>query len=187
MSITKAPVIPERGTSLTTNEGQLTLRLQGIEVGLTRLEFNSLRWLMNDPQSSHSSDMSPLTEGAAYQPCVLLVEDDRSLRRYLEVTLQRAGYRVIAAADGIEGMKLALSSDVNVVVTDAIMPQLSGQQLAAFLRSHPKLSNVPIVLLTGQENKGEVNATLIDAFLYKPVKAEELTSCLSKLLDQPQR
>ncbi len=126
-----------------------------------------------------------VTDGEPSQPCVLLVEDDRSLRRYLEVTLQRAGYQVIPAEDGLEAMKLALSSDVQVVVTDAIMPQLSGQQLAAFLRGNDKLSKIPIVLLTGQDNKGQVNATnaSIDAFLYKPVKANELTSCLSRLLN----
>jgi CheY-like chemotaxis protein len=73
-------------------------------------------------------------------------------------------------------MKLALSSDVHVVVTDAIMPQLSGQQLAAFLRGHEKLSKIPIVLLTGQDNKSAAKAAnaTIDAFLYKPVKADEL-------------
>ena len=126
------------------------------------------------------------TDGSSRPPRVLLVEDDRSLRRYLEVTLQRAGYQVIPAEDGLEAMKLALSSDVQVVVTDAIMPQLSGRQLAAFLRGNDKLSKIPIVLLTGQENKGEVNASAsIDAFLYKPVKANELTSCLSRLLTQP--
>lgn len=127
------------------------------------------------------------TNGSASSPCVLLVEDDRSLRRYLEVTLQRAGYQVIPAEDGLEAMKLALSSDVQVVVTDAIMPQLSGRQLAAFLRGNDKLSKIPIVLLTGQENKGEVSSAnaSIDAFLYKPVKANELTSCLSRLLTQP--
>ncbi|HXT64868.1 MAG TPA: response regulator [Pyrinomonadaceae bacterium] len=127
------------------------------------------------------------TDGSAQPPCVLLVEDDRSLRRYLEVTLQRAGYQVIPAEDGLEAMKLALSSDVQVVVTDAIMPQLSGQQLATFLRANDKLSKIPIVLLTGQEDKGEVNekSASIDAFLYKPVKANELTSCLSRLLTQP--
>jgi CheY-like chemotaxis protein len=129
---------------------------------------------------------APVTDGDTSKPCVLLVEDDRSLRRYFEVTLQRAGYEVIAAGDGLEAMKLALSSDVNVVVTDAIMPQLSGQQLAAFLRGHDRLSKIPIVLLTGQENKGAVSALSapIDAFLYKPVKADELTNCLSKLLEQ---
>jgi CheY-like chemotaxis protein len=104
----------------------------------------------------------------------------------LEVTLQRAGYEVIGAADGLEAMKLALSSDVHVVVTDSIMPQLSGQQLAAFLRGNDKLSKIPIVLLTGQENKSAANAANapIDAFLYKPVRADELTNCLSKLLRQ---
>jgi CheY-like chemotaxis protein len=120
------------------------------------------------------------------QPCVLLVEDDRSVRRYLEVTLQRSGYTVITAADGLEAMKVALSSPIDVVVTDAIMPNLSGQELARFLRSNPKLSHLPIVLLTGQENK-EATASaenLIDAFLYKPVRVEELKSCLAGLLRQ---
>ena len=116
------------------------------------------------------------------QPCVLLVEDDRSVRRYLEVTLQRSGYTVITAADGLEAMKLALSSQIDVVVTDAVMPNLSGQELARFLRSNQKLSHLPIVLLTGQENKEAVSGeNLIDVFLYKPVKAEELKSCLTGL------
>ncbi len=116
--------------------------------------------------------------------CVLLVEDDRSVRRYLEVTLQRGGYKVITAKDGLEAMKLAQSSPIDVVVTDAIMPHLSGQQLARFVRSNAKLAHVPIILLTGQENKAAAAAPddLIDAFLYKPVKAEELTSCLASLL-----
>ena len=67
------------------------------------------------------------------------------------------------------------------------MPQLSGQQLAAFLRGNDKLSKIPIVLLTGQENKSAVSQANapIDVFLYKPVKADELTNCLAKLLQQP--
>lgn len=124
--------------------------------------------------------------GKPQHPCVLLVEDDRSVRRYLEVTLQRSGYRVVTAGDGLEAMKLALSSDIDVVVTDAIMPHLSGQELARFLRSNSKVSGLPIVLLTGQENKEAAAAAenLIDAFLYKPVKAEELKSCLAGLLQK---
>ncbi len=121
-------------------------------------------------------------------PRVLLVEDDRSVRRYLEVTLQRSGFLVVTAEDGLEAMKLALSSQFAVVVTDAVMPNLSGQELARFLRSNPKLSHVPIVLLTGQENKEAAASAekLIDVFLYKPVKAEELKSCLAGLLGQGQ-
>jgi len=123
---------------------------------------------------------------AASLQCVLLVEDDRSVRRYLEVTLQRSGYKVITAADGLEAMKLALSSPIDVVITDAIMPNLSGQELARFLRQNPKLRNIPIVLLTGQQNKQAATSSdeSIDAFLIKPVKADELTNCLATLLQR---
>lgn len=134
------------------------------------------------PTQGDTAEISP----ASQHPCVLLVEDDRSVRRYLEVTLQRSGYRVVTAGDGLEAMKLALSVDIDVVVTDAIMPHLSGQELARFLRSNSKVSSLPIILLTGQENREAVAASenLIDAFLYKPVKATELTSCLDGLLRQ---
>ena len=118
------------------------------------------------------------------QRCVLLVEDDRSVRRYLEVTLQRAGYKVITAEDGLEGMKYALSAKVDVVLTDAVMPQMNGRALARFIRNNPKLNKLPIVLLTGQENDeaSQADEKMIDAFLYKPIKADELKKCLAKLL-----
>lgn len=145
-------------------------------------------------QEHHSQSAAPnqnegmdLKQGPS-QPRVLLVEDDRSVRRYLEVTLQRSGYDVVTAEDGLEAMKLALSSQFDVVVTDAVMPNLSGQELARFLRNNQKLSHLPIVLLTGQENKEAAGTAenLIDAFLYKPVKARELTNCLAGLLQKSQ-
>lgn len=146
---------------------------------------------MKNEQKSPATGVNPNDRPAepadSSQPCVLLVEDDRSVRRYLEVMLQRSGYKVITAGDGLEAMKLALASDIDAVVTDAIMPHLSGQQLARFLRGNPRCSHVPIVLLTGQDNKEAANAPndLIDAFLFKPVKAKELTNCLTKLLQKP--
>ena len=126
------------------------------------------------------------SDGASTHKRVLLVEDDRSVRRYLEVTLQRAGYDVITASDGLEAMKLALASPVDIVLTDAVMPHMSGQELARFLRTTPRLSQTPIVLLTGQENKEAMAPAeeLVDAFLNKPVKIEELKSCLADLLKQ---
>jgi len=121
---------------------------------------------------------------AAQQPRVLLVEDDRSVRRYLEVTLQRVGYTVLTAGDGLQAMKVALASEIDVVVTDAVMPNLSGHELARFLRANPKLAHIPIVLLTGQDNKPGATAPddPIDVFLYKPVSAAELAKCLASLL-----
>jgi len=131
-----------------------------------------------NPKQNEASDIAqpPL------QPCVLLVEDDRSVRRYLEVTLQRSGYTVLTAADGLEAMKLALSSPIDVVVTDAVMPNLNGQELARFLRSNKKLSHLPIVLLTDRKQKGDFWREADRRFSYKPVRAEELKNCLNGLL-----
>ena len=143
---------------------------------------------MNEKHEYESTGLKPNLVANPAKGSVLLVEDDRSVRRYLEITLQRAGYEVITANDGLEAMKLALSSPIDVVITDAIMPHLSGQQLARFVRSNAKLSQVPIILLTGQENKVAAAAPddLIDACLYKPVKAEALTSCLASVLRKNQ-
>ena len=114
---------------------------------------------------------------------VLLVEDDKALRRYLEVTLERAGYEVLSAADGLEAMKLALSASVDLVITDAMMPNLTGHELCRFLRNSPTLSHIPIVLLSGLEKKDASSESgLADAFLAKPVSAEHLISCVDKLL-----
>jgi len=128
----------------------------------------------------------PPTEPATARAAVLLAEDDRSLRRYLEVVLRRAGYDVTAAADGLEAMKAALSGTFHAVVTDALMPHLSGQELCRFLRTHPKLSTLPVVLLSGADNRAastQETSARADVYLSKPVRPEELTDCLARLLD----
>ena len=117
---------------------------------------------------------------------VLLAEDDRSLRRYLEVVLRRAGYEVVAAADGLEAMKAALSGTFHAVVTDALMPHLSGHELCRFLRSHPKLSALPVVLLSGADSSAasaQDTSARADVYLSKPVRPEELTDCLAGLVE----
>ena len=116
---------------------------------------------------------------------VLLVEDDRSLRRYLEVVLRREGYEVIVAVDGLAAMRVTLTSPVDIVVTDAIMPNLNGYELVRFLRNTPQLSHLPIVLLSAleiKENKPEDHKA--DVYLSKPVSPEALIECLEELMDQ---
>jgi CheY-like chemotaxis protein len=113
---------------------------------------------------------------------VLLVEDDRALRRYLEVVLQRAGYKVTVAADGLEAMKFLLNMTVDLVITDAMMPNLSGYELCRFVRSSKHLSQLPIVLLSALERKDAVpEAEQIDAFLSKPISPENLLDCIAEL------
>jgi twitching motility two-component system response regulator PilH len=115
---------------------------------------------------------------------ILLVEDDYSIRRYLEVILQRSGFTVITASDGLEAMKSALSSKIDLVITDAIMPHLNGYELCRFLRRHPKLKAIPVVLLSGLEHSSPdvPDQERADVYLAKPVKPSELTDCLRRLL-----
>jgi len=142
---------------------------------------------MNTPDEITTLRATPMTiptlETRNTRGTILIVEDDRAIRRYLEVILQRAGYCVVVAADGLEAMKAALTSSIDAVVTDAIMPHLNGYELCRFLRHHPKLSRMPVVLLSGFEPSDDAQqADHPDVYLSKPVRPEELTGCLARLL-----
>lgn len=141
--------------------------------------------------STHCNGVSVLASTANLalsQPTVLLVEDDRAARRYLEVILQRAGYTVITAADGLEAMKAAMSQEVDAVITDAIMPHLNGYELCRFLRRHPKFAGLPIIILSGLDQTSAASAgdadLCADAYLSKPVRADELTGCIERMLSK---
>jgi len=139
-------------------------------------------------QKKIPEDNSAQVSGAKARPRplrVLLVEDDRSLRRYLEVVLRREGYEVIVAIDGLEAMRATLTSAVDIVVTDAIMPNLNGYELVRFLRNTPQLSHLPIILLSALEIKESKNEDhKADVYLSKPVSPEALIECLEKLMRQ---
>ncbi|HJP94847.1 MAG TPA: response regulator [Pyrinomonadaceae bacterium] len=116
------------------------------------------------------------------RPCVLLVEDDPALRRYLEVVLQRAGYDVISAGDGLEAMRVLLTARVDVIVTDALMPNLDGYGLCRFVRSSQHLTNLPIILLSALDPKNSTDESeQVNAFLAKPVSPEELIKTIHRL------
>jgi twitching motility two-component system response regulator PilH len=81
-------------------------------------------------------------------------------------------------------MKTLLSSAVDLVVTDAVMPHLNGYELCRFLHGHPKLKGLPVVLLSGADGSQATSDadSRADAYLSKPVPAEELAGCLERLL-----
>jgi CheY-like chemotaxis protein len=114
---------------------------------------------------------------------ILLAEDDAALRRYLETALRRAGYVVVAAVDGLEAMKLALNEEVDAVVADCLMPHIGGRELCRFLRGHPRLRSLPVLLLSATELADEAKEGA-DACLRKPVGPAELARRLSALMTQ---
>jgi len=136
-----------------------------------------------------STDDSKLLTSRPVQPsivgrerkCVLLVEDDRSLRRLLEIILERAKYKYVSAGDGLEAIDALQGNRIDLVITDAFMPNLNGYELCRFMKDNEALSNIPIVLLSALEPESE-ETDQIDEFLTKPVAPEEFLACVEKYL-----
>jgi len=124
--------------------------------------------------------------------CVLLVDDEASLRKFVERVLGEAGYTTSSASDGPEAIEVAAKLEqFDMLVTDVMMPQMTGDELARRLRvAHPGLK---ILYLTGFSDrlfKEKVTLWADEAFLDKPCSVKGLLQAVSLLLfgrvDAPQ-
>ena len=79
---------------------------------------------------------------------ILLVEDDRFLRKAAETTLKQRGYTVIAAADGEEALRVARSAPPDLILLDVIMPKLNGFQVLDALKKDPTTAHIPVIILS---------------------------------------
>lgn len=116
---------------------------------------------------------------------LLLVEDTEVTRRQLERALETEGWEVVTAADGEEGIDRLATSDVDAVVSDILMPNVDGYELARRIRADPSLRSVPIVLVSTEDTEGvrDPEAEAADAFVAKDVfDAGELTDTLEELV-----
>lgn len=108
---------------------------------------------------------------------VLLAEDDDSMRRFVEVTLQK---------DGLAAMKAVFENEIDAVVADAVMPNMTGYDLCRMLRQNPAKKHLPIIILSGldQNETADKNNCLADAYLLeKENMTAEITKTLSVLLE----
>ncbi len=117
---------------------------------------------------------------------ILLAEDDDSMRRFVEIILQKAHYEVIATEDGLAAMKAAIENKIDAVVADAVMPNMSGYDLCRMLRQNSDKKHIPIIILSGldQKEESEKDNCLADAYLMKKENMKvEITETLANLLD----
>ncbi len=141
------------------------------------------------------SNYSPVWEGAAHFvagwyhraniPCrlmsmrILLVEDDRYFLGILSDYLSHVGFEVLAAADGLAGLELAQNEQVDLVLTDVLMPRLSGLELAARLKELGTDEAPPVLLMSAvYQDEADIQSNLrqcgADDYLIKPFTMEEL-------------
>jgi CheY-like chemotaxis protein len=117
---------------------------------------------------------------------ILFAEDDDSMRRFVEVVLRKAGYEVLTAEDGLTAMQIALETEFNALVADAIMPNLSGYDLCRIIRADDEKKHIPCIILSGIANEaGEDTKEIADVFLVKDTNLKEnLMSVLQELLEK---
>lgn len=113
--------------------------------------------------------------GAPGRETVLVIEDDRALRRGLAMNFELRGFRVLTAADGDEGVKLAFDSAPDLIVLDIMLPGLNGLEILSELRQRGR--DVPILILSAHgstESKIKGLGLGADDYLAKPFALSEL-------------
>jgi signal transduction histidine kinase/DNA-binding response OmpR family regulator len=133
---------------------------------------------------------SPTSRAApAHAPCVLVAEDNADMRAFITRVLER-DYRVLAAADGVQAFDLALRGQPDLVLTDVMMPGMSGEDLVRRIRERRELEDVPIILLTARADD-ELRVRLLQQgaqdYLNKPFQPEELLARIGRLISERTR
>jgi type II secretory ATPase GspE/PulE/Tfp pilus assembly ATPase PilB-like protein/CheY-like chemotaxis protein len=124
-------------------------------------------------------------QGKGQGACVLLVEDEEQLRRVMKDLLQREGYTVAEARDGIQALDEVDRHAPDVIILDLNLPGLDGYGVLAQLRSRPATKEIPVMVLTAkgdEDNEVRVFELGADDFVTKPFRARALTARLEAVL-----
>ncbi len=117
---------------------------------------------------------------------VLVVDDAISLRQTLSLTLQKSGYQVLQAQNGVEALeKLQQHPEVQLVISDLEMPRMNGFELLSNVRQNPNLTNKPVVILTSRsadKHRQLAQALGATAYLTKPYLEHEFLSTVENLI-----
>src|SRR5262245_25790898 len=120
---------------------------------------------------------------------VLLVEDDNNLREIYEARLQAEGYVIATAKDGEEALVVAKAEKPDLIISDVMMPRISGFEMLDILRNTDELKYTKVIMLTalGQaDDKTRANSLGADRYLVKSqVTLEDIVKAAHELTDGP--
>ena len=116
---------------------------------------------------------------------ILVVEDNADMRNYVSGVLQRMGHKILTARNGAEGFQVVQSHRPNLIITDLMMPMVSGLEMIGMVRQDEALRGTPIILLTAkadEDTRLEGAEKGADAYLSKPFNNRELVAEVRNLL-----
>ncbi|MFL9826719.1 response regulator [Rhodoplanes sp. SY1] len=110
---------------------------------------------------------------------VLAVDDGITMRLFYREVLEKAGFVVEEAANGIEGLERALMTRFDLMVVDINMPKMNGYEMVRQMRDNPALRSIPVLTVSTEEKEGDV-VKAYDAganfYLVKPVRPDDLAA-----------
>ncbi len=116
---------------------------------------------------------------------ILVVEDSSSTRALISSYLRKSGYTVIEASNGQEGLEKALEQQPELVITDILMPQISGLELCRMLKKNESTKNVRIIICSSKDQEIDRVWALrqgVDVYVTKPFTEEELIQTVKSLI-----
>jgi len=121
---------------------------------------------------------APAAVAADGRATVLVVDDDASVRGLLAKTLEKEGYRVISACNGIEALALAREHRPQAITLDVLMPQMDGWAALKELKADAELRDIPVIMVTVLNERGMAIPLGAADFMTKPVDRQRLTAIL---------
>jgi len=143
-------------------------------------------------ESGHALAGFELLEESPAEPpgakgTVLLVEDEEQLRRVMKDLLEREGYKIVEAGDGIQALEQVDRHAPDVILLDLNLPGLDGHGVLSQLRSRPTTAGIPVIVLTArgdEDNEVRVLKAGADDFLTKPFRARALSARLEAVISR---
>ena len=120
-----------------------------------------------------------------HERVVVVADDSISVRKFVGRMLEKNGYRVILASDGLEAAELITQHGCHLVITDLEMPRMTGYELMAQLRQSPSTRRIPVMVVTsraGAKHRDRAMKEGAVAFLTKPVQEDQLTESVEQLI-----
>jgi two-component system chemotaxis response regulator CheY len=115
---------------------------------------------------------------------ILIVDDSASVRQVANMALTRAGYEVVEACDGQDGLT-KLSGKVHLIISDVNMPRMDGLTFLKAVKANAEYKFTPVIMLTteaGDEMKNQGRAAGAKAWIIKPFQPQTLIDAVSKLV-----
>jgi two-component system alkaline phosphatase synthesis response regulator PhoP/two-component system response regulator VicR len=117
---------------------------------------------------------------------ILAVDDERHIVRLIQVNLERAGYEVSTAYDGLEALRAIEEDRPDLIVLDVMMPQLDGFETLKRLKANPNTADIPVIMLTAKSQDADVFRgwqSGVDCYLTKPFNPMELLAFVKRIFD----